>query len=54
MGSDISLYCSGVLNECKDLDPMYVANIVLIPKVPHPTNMVNIGPLVCVMSYTKW
>lgn len=42
VGNDVISYCLGILNDGKDLNSMNVTNIVLILKIPHPSNLVHL------------
>lgn len=44
-GSDVSKFCLGVLNEGWSIEPINVPNIVLLLKIPHPSNMANFKPI---------
>lgn len=44
VGREVSNFCLGVLNNDLNLEPMNVTNIVLIPKIPKLTSMVNFRP----------
>ncbi|KAA3479284.1 reverse transcriptase [Gossypium australe] len=52
VGKDVEEFCLGVLNEGKDLDSVNRIDIVLIPKTPNPTNLVNFRPIsLCTILY---
>lgn len=54
MGGDVVSYSLDVLNEGKEIDSVNITNFVLIPKVPHPTNLGILGLSIYVMSCIKW
>lgn len=41
VGVKVTSYCIEFFNEDKDIEPLNSFNIMLILKIPHPTNMVN-------------
>lgn len=49
VGSEVSSFCLGVLNENNNLGEMNATNIILIPKIQNPTNVVNFR-LVCLCN----
>ncbi|KAA3480597.1 reverse transcriptase [Gossypium australe] len=52
VGKDVEAFCLGVLNEGKNFDSTNRINIVLIPKTPNPTNLVNFRPIsLCTILY---
>ncbi|KAA3468221.1 reverse transcriptase [Gossypium australe] len=52
VGKDVEEFCLGVLNEGKDLDSVNRIDIVLIPKTPNPSNLVNFRPIsLCTILY---
>lgn len=52
MRDDIASFCLRVLNEGNEFDQFNSINIVLIPKVSNPKNMVNFRPIsLCKVLY---
>lgn len=45
VGRDVTNFCLNILNEGMDFNSLNVTNIVLIPKIPHPTNLKNFKPI---------
>ncbi|XP_052478001.1 uncharacterized protein LOC128033827 [Gossypium raimondii] len=52
VGKDIEEFCLGVLNDGKTLGDFNFTEIVLIPKIPNPTNLVNFRSIsLCTIIY---
>ncbi|KAA3481602.1 reverse transcriptase [Gossypium australe] len=52
VGKDVAEFCLRVLNEGKELDSVNRTDIVLIPKIPNPTSLVNFRPIsLCIILY---
>ncbi|KAA3484776.1 reverse transcriptase [Gossypium australe] len=52
VGQDVTDYCLGILNNEQDFGDFNNTDIVLIPKVPNPTQLVNFRPIsLCTVVY---
>ncbi|KAA3465149.1 reverse transcriptase [Gossypium australe] len=52
VGRDVTKFCLGLLNENQDFGDFNSTDIVLIPKVPKPTHLVNFKPIsLCSVIY---
>lgn len=52
MGKDVETFCLGILNDGKDFDSLNLTDIVLIPKTPNPTILVNFSHIsLCIVIY---
>ncbi|KAA3469492.1 reverse transcriptase [Gossypium australe] len=52
VGKDVEEFCLGILNEGKDFESSNYTDIVLIPKIPNPTNLINFRPIsLCTVLY---
>lgn len=52
VGSDVIAYILGILNDSKDFKFVNITNIMLIPKIQNPTNLVNFRPVsLCTVIY---
>ncbi|KAA3454975.1 reverse transcriptase [Gossypium australe] len=52
IGKDVEEVCLGILNEGKDFESSNYTDIVLIPKIPNPTNLINFRPIsLCTVLY---
>ncbi|KAA3463879.1 reverse transcriptase [Gossypium australe] len=52
VGQDVTDYCLGILNNAQDFGDFNNTDIVLIPKVPNPTQLVNFRPIsLCTVVY---
>ncbi|KAA3466301.1 reverse transcriptase [Gossypium australe] len=52
VGKDVVEYCLGILNDKKEVESLNMTDIVLIPKVPKPTKLVNFRPIsLCTLMY---
>lgn len=45
VGNDVVDFCLKAFNDGMDFDEINLINIVLIPKIPHPTNLFNFRPI---------
>ncbi|KAA3467611.1 reverse transcriptase [Gossypium australe] len=51
-GKDVETFCLGILNDGKDFDSLNLTDIMLIPKIPNPTSLVNFKPIsLCTVIY---
>ncbi|KAA3464146.1 reverse transcriptase [Gossypium australe] len=52
VGKDVVEFCLGVLNEGEEFGSVNETDIVLIPKTPYPTSLVNFRPIsLCTILY---
>ncbi|KAA3483188.1 reverse transcriptase [Gossypium australe] len=52
VGRDVTEFCLGILNNNQDFGGFNSTNIILIPKVPKPTQLVNFRPIsLCTFIY---
>ncbi|KAA3477206.1 reverse transcriptase [Gossypium australe] len=52
VGKYVEAFCLRILNEGKDFEPLNSTNIVLIPKIPNPTSLINFRPIsLCIVLY---
>ncbi|KAK5803400.1 hypothetical protein PVK06_031045 [Gossypium arboreum] len=51
-GKNVEKFCLGILSDGGDLDSLNLTDIVLIPKLPNPTSLVNFRPIsLCTVLY---
>ncbi|KAA3462691.1 reverse transcriptase [Gossypium australe] len=52
IGEEVTIFCLGILNNDHSFGPFNQTDIVLIPKTPNPTSLVNFGPIgLCSIIY---
>ncbi|KAH1121339.1 hypothetical protein J1N35_004499 [Gossypium stocksii] len=52
VGPDVEAFCLGVLNDGEDFSSSKMTEIVLLPKISNPTNLVNFRPIsLCTVLY---
>ncbi|KAA3466906.1 reverse transcriptase [Gossypium australe] len=52
IGKEVMEYCLSILNGNKGVEPVNITEIVLIPKIPNPSTLVNFRPIsLCTVMY---